>query len=114
VAGVVLGWQGGGAIGSGRLSSFGVSPWRFGASLGGAVGAAAIAAVAVAAAAGWLHSHRAHDRGAQTSTAAPASVAAVAFVPSGVTATEDVRTDETGPVAADDDDRTDDTGQLAG
>lgn len=100
VGGLVLGWQGGGAIGSGRLSSFGASPWRFGAALGGGVLTAAVAALAVAAAVGWLRGHRALDEGAETPTAAPAALAAVASVAA--------------DVAAEDDDRTDDTGQLAG
>ncbi len=32
--GTVLAWQGGGAIGSGRLNAIGASPWQFGAALG--------------------------------------------------------------------------------
>lgn len=40
--GLVLGWQGGGAIGSGRLSALGASPWQFGLATG--AGAAAVAA----------------------------------------------------------------------
>jgi hypothetical protein len=31
--GCVLGWQGGGAIGAGRLAEFGASPWQFGGAL---------------------------------------------------------------------------------
>jgi hypothetical protein len=31
--GMVLAWQGGGAIGSGRLNAIGASPWQFGAAL---------------------------------------------------------------------------------
>lgn len=49
VVGMVLAWQGGGAIGDGRLSAFGASPWQFGLALGAGlavVGAAALAALA--------------------------------------------------------------------
>ncbi|WP_375481021.1 DUF6350 family protein [uncultured Jatrophihabitans sp.] len=42
-AGVVLAWQGGGAIGSGRLHAVGASPWQFGLALGAVSGLAAAA-----------------------------------------------------------------------
>jgi hypothetical protein len=38
LAAMVLAWQGGGAVGSGRLSAFGASPWKFAVATGGAVG----------------------------------------------------------------------------
>ena len=51
--GAILAWQGGGAIGSGRLSAFGASPWQFGLAVGGALGAVAAASVGVLAALAW-------------------------------------------------------------
>ncbi len=54
--GVVLGWQGGGAIGSGRLSAFGASPWQFGLAAGAGVGAVAAAALAGLGAIAWWRS----------------------------------------------------------
>jgi hypothetical protein len=52
--GMVLAWQGGGAIGSGRLSAFGASPWQFGLALGGALAATTgVAVSAFAALARW-------------------------------------------------------------
>jgi hypothetical protein len=49
LVGITLAWQGGGAIGNGRLSAFGASPWQFGLALGAAlavVGEVALGALA--------------------------------------------------------------------
>jgi hypothetical protein len=59
VAGFVLAWQAGGSIGSGRLSAFGASPWKFGLTTAGAVGAVAIGALAALAALEWWRAGRA-------------------------------------------------------
>jgi hypothetical protein len=56
VAGAVLAWQGGGAIGSGRLSTFGASPWQFGLALGAALGGVSVTAVAALAGLAWWRS----------------------------------------------------------
>ena len=48
---VVLGWQGGGAVGDGRLHTVGASPWQLGAAV--ALGVLAVSAPALALAAGW-------------------------------------------------------------
>ncbi len=40
VLGMLLGWQGGGAIGSGRLHAVGASPWQFGLAVGAGAGVA--------------------------------------------------------------------------
>lgn len=45
--GAILAWQGGGAIGTGRLAAFGASPWQFGAALGGESGVVAAAGLGV-------------------------------------------------------------------
>jgi hypothetical protein len=50
VLGAVLAWQGGGAIGSGRLAAVGASPWQFGLAMGAAIGVVATAAIGVLAA----------------------------------------------------------------
>ena len=47
--GLVLAWQGGGAIGSGRLNAIGASPWQFGLALGVALAAGTAVVLAVAA-----------------------------------------------------------------
>ena len=47
----LLGWQGGGAVGAGRLRTVGASPWQLGAAV--AAGVAVIAVVGVAVAAAW-------------------------------------------------------------
>jgi Family of unknown function (DUF6350) len=57
--GLVMAWQAGGAIGSGRLSAFGASPWRFGLATGAAVGVVASAAVGALAALAWWRARRA-------------------------------------------------------
>jgi hypothetical protein len=52
--GLMLAWLGGGAIGSGRLSAFGVSPWQFGLALAAPLAVvAALALTALAAVARW-------------------------------------------------------------
>jgi hypothetical protein len=53
VLGAVFAWQGGGAIGSGRLTAFGASPWRFGLAVGAALAVGAGASLAALAALGW-------------------------------------------------------------
>lgn len=58
VAGAVLAWQAGGAIGGGRLHTVGASPWQFGTALAAAVGVVA-AIVHAAAAAGEMLGARA-------------------------------------------------------
>jgi hypothetical protein len=54
-----LGWQGGGAVGDGRLQTVGASPWLLGASVAGAL--AVTSAVALGLAAGWLALRRADE-----------------------------------------------------
>jgi hypothetical protein len=77
VGGLVLAWQGGGAIGSGRLSAFGASPWQFALASSGAVAAAALATVGVLAAVAWLRARRTQDGLDRPALAAvPAAVAA--------------------------------------
>lgn len=51
---VVLGWQAGGSIGDGGLSTIGPSPWKFGLAVAGVAGAVACAGLGVAAAASSL------------------------------------------------------------
>jgi hypothetical protein len=46
----VLGWQGGGAVGDGRLHTVGASPWQLGVAVAAAVAVVAVVGVAVAAA----------------------------------------------------------------
>lgn len=76
LAGFVLAWQGGGSIGSGRLSAFGASPWQFGLSVAGAVAAVAVAAVAALAVLGWWRARGdADDAARPTLAAVPASTA---------------------------------------
>jgi hypothetical protein len=53
LAGFALAWQGGGSIGSGRLSAFGASPWKVGLSVAGAVAVVATATVGALALLGW-------------------------------------------------------------
>jgi hypothetical protein len=47
VVGMILAWQGGGAIGAGRLRAFGASPWQFGLAV--AAGLAAVSGCALCA-----------------------------------------------------------------
>jgi hypothetical protein len=71
VGGTVLAWQGGGSIGSGRLSAFGASPWQFGLATAGAVATVAVAAVAAIAALEWWRARReVDDAGARRPLAA--------------------------------------------
>ncbi|MCU1656265.1 MAG: hypothetical protein JWO57_921 [Pseudonocardiales bacterium] len=50
----LLAWQGGGAIGSGRLHTIGASPWFVGLVIAGELGAVATAALVLVAAGGWV------------------------------------------------------------
>jgi hypothetical protein len=96
--GLLLAWQGGGAIGSGRLNAFGASPWRLGTSLAAAVVVAGAAALGVAAAAAWWRARRVdEDESAEAPGVVRTTLAAVASV-----------------VTGQDDDGTDETSQLAG
>ena len=61
LAGFVLAWQGGGSIGSGRLSAFGASPWKFGTATAGAVAVVATATVGALAVLGWWRARQAAD-----------------------------------------------------
>ena len=61
MGGLVLAWQGGGAIGSGRLSAVGVSPWQFALAIGGALAVVATASLAALAALAWWRERRAAD-----------------------------------------------------
>jgi hypothetical protein len=75
--GLVLAWQGGGAIGSGRLSTFGASPWQFGLAAGGALAAVSAASLSsLAALAWWRNRTPAEDADAPAVvlTAVPAGV----------------------------------------
>jgi hypothetical protein len=74
LAGLALAWQGGGSIGSGRLSAFGASPWQFGLSSAGAVAVVATAAVGAVALVGWWRARQAAD---------PADRPTLAAVPAG-------------------------------
>lgn len=51
---VVLGWQGGGAVGDGRLHTVGASPWQLGAAVALGVLAGSVPALALAAGWQWL------------------------------------------------------------
>src|SRR5262249_1976472 len=75
-AGFVLAWQGGGAIGSGRLSAFGASPWKFGLLTGGAVGVAATATVGAVTLLGWSRARRVGGAAGRPALAAIAGLAA--------------------------------------
>jgi hypothetical protein len=106
VIGGILGWQGGGAIGTGRLSTFGASPGQFGALLAGAVAVTAATGLATAAALGWWRAGRAGEDADQVFV--PAALVALA---SSVADDADADTDaEPGDTA----DGTDGPGQLAG
>jgi hypothetical protein len=61
LGGLVLAWQGGGAIGSGRLSSFGASPWQFGLAVAGALAIVSSASLSSLAALAWWRARRAAD-----------------------------------------------------
>jgi Family of unknown function (DUF6350) len=74
LAGFVLAWQGGGSIGSGRLSAFGASPWRVGLSVAGAVAVVATAAVGALALLGWWRRRAADEAGRPALTAVPADL----------------------------------------
>lgn len=71
----VLGWQGGGGIGSGRLSAFGASPWQLGLAVAGAVGAVSVAAVGALAALAWWRARGAAGDGPPALAAVPADAA---------------------------------------
>ncbi len=68
--GMVLAWQGGGAIGSGRLSAFGASPWQFGLALGAALAVVAGTCVAGLAALAWWRTRAAEQDAAPRVTLA--------------------------------------------
>ncbi|HVU93246.1 MAG TPA: DUF6350 family protein, partial [Jatrophihabitans sp.] len=51
--GLVLAWLAGGAIGSGRLSTVGASPWQFGLAMAGGVAAVAVPSLAGLTALAW-------------------------------------------------------------
>jgi hypothetical protein len=75
LGGFVLAWQGGGSIGSGRLSTFGASPWQFGLSVAGAVAGVATAAVGALGLLGWWRARQAVDEAERPALAAvPAEV----------------------------------------
>jgi hypothetical protein len=84
LAGVVLAWQAGGAIGSGRLSAFGASPWKFSVAIGGATASVAALAVGAQVVIAWWR-----DRRAERELTRPALVA--------------VRVEETGDADPDED-----------
>lgn len=79
----VLGWQGGGALGSGRLSAFGASPWQVGLAIGVAVGAVCSAALAAGAGLRWwrMRSTAQPDRPTLTALRADAVAATSADEP---------------------------------
>ncbi|HZC72126.1 MAG TPA: DUF6350 family protein, partial [Jatrophihabitans sp.] len=68
--GAILAWQGGGAIGSGRLSVFGASPWQFGLAVGLALGLASVACLGVRQALAWWGSAAAERNRARAATLA--------------------------------------------
>jgi hypothetical protein len=72
LAGFVLAWQGGGSIGSGRLSAFGASPWKFGLSAAGAVTVVATATVGALAVLGWWRGRQRVDNAERPALAAVA------------------------------------------
>src|SRR4051812_13584189 len=61
VLGLVLAWLSGGAIGSGRLSAVGASPWRFGAAAAAGMAVVAAPALAGLALVGWWRAREADD-----------------------------------------------------
>jgi hypothetical protein len=73
--GFLLAWQGGGAIGSGALSTLGASPWQFGLATGAAIAVFAAASLAALAALAWWRG-RARPLGADA-VAAPVALATV-------------------------------------
>jgi hypothetical protein len=89
VLAMVLGWQGGGAIGSGRLSAFGTSPWRFGLATGAALGAVAGVSVGALALLAWWRA-RGTDRVAGLATRLSAVLKVADDSPAGDDADEDV------------------------
>jgi hypothetical protein len=75
VVAFVLAWQGGGAVGSGRLHAVGASPWQFALALGGGLAVASTAALGVLAALAWWH-----GRGVEAPNVLRATLAAVGSV----------------------------------
>jgi hypothetical protein len=73
--GMLLGWQGGGAIGSGRLSAFGASPWQFGLAVGAALSVMAAVSIASLQAVSWWR-----ERGSERIASAAAALTAVLSV----------------------------------
>lgn len=80
LGGLVLAWQAGGAIGSGRMSAFGASPWQFGLATGAAVGVVATAAAGALGALAWWRARRAADADHADEVDAAPQLAAVAVV----------------------------------
>jgi hypothetical protein len=70
LGGFVLAWQGGGSIGSGRLSAFGASPWKFGLTMSGAVVVVATATVGALAVLAWWRARQAMDKSERPTLAA--------------------------------------------
>ena len=100
LVGMVLAWQGGGAIGSGRLSTVGASPWQFGLAIGGAL--AAVSAVSLSSLAG-LAWWRARPRPEQPASPLSASLATLlSVVDKGEAEPEDAAEDEAAPAPEDD------------
>jgi hypothetical protein len=75
VVAFVLAWQGGGAVGSGRLHAVGASPSQFALALGGGLAVASTAALGVLAALAWWH-----GRGVEAPNVLRATLAAVGSV----------------------------------
>jgi hypothetical protein len=76
VGGLVLAWQGGGSIGSGRLSAFGASPWQFGLAMGAALAVVAGIALSGLAAVAWRRARAAEAEGVPRATLAAVMSAA--------------------------------------
>jgi hypothetical protein len=82
--GGVLAWQGGGAIGSGRLSAFGASPWQFGLALGAALAVVGLASLGALAVLAWWR-----GRGEEAPSVLRATLSAVSSVVGGKDADAD-------------------------
>lgn len=93
VAGVVLAWQGGGAIGSGRLNAIGPSPWRLGLGFGVEIAGIAAATLAVDLIVGRLRARRADPHEPDVPGTVRARLAAV------ITGSPDARDDAQDEVA---------------
>jgi hypothetical protein len=73
--GGVLAWQGGGAIGSGRLRAFGASPWQFGLAAGAGLAVVAGASLGALALLGWWRKRGEHTSGVLRATLVAVSTA---------------------------------------